>query len=159
MKISSDARYTQFTRYFDEFSIGETFKTGGITIDQCDITEFAAFSGDYSPLHTNEQYAQATPFGGRIAHGFLSIAKMSGKFNQLGYWDGSVKAMLETGWTFLKPVRPGDTIHALVTVADLKESASKTSGAITLKFDVMNQHDEKVTEGFLKLLLKKRIET
>jgi acyl dehydratase len=147
---------TLYTRYFDDFTIGETFKTGGVTIDQSDITQFAGFSGDYNPLHTDEQYAQTTPFGGRIAHGLVPVAKMTGKFNQLGYWDGSVIAMLETGWNFFKPVRAGDTIYAMITVADLKESASKTKGIITLKFEVLNQSEEKVIEGFLKLMLKKR---
>lgn len=146
-------------RYFDEFSLGETFETDGITIDQCDINQFAGLSGDYNPLHTNEHYAQKTPFGKRIAHGFLAVSKMTGKFNQLGYWDGSVMALVETGWTFLKAVRAGDTIYARVSVVSLKESESKNKGVIRLKFEVMNQHEEKVIEGFLDLMLKKRIGT
>jgi acyl dehydratase len=143
-------------RYFDDFQKGETFHTGGVTIDQGDITQFAGFSGDFNPLHTDEEYARETPFRGRIAHGMLAVSKMTGKFNQLGCWDGAVMAMLETGWSFHRPVRPGDTISSRLTVADLQESSKGDKGVITIKFEVINQRGEMTTEGFLKLLLKKR---
>jgi acyl dehydratase len=108
------------------------------------------------PLESFEDYARETPFRGRIAHGMLAVSKMTGKFNQLGYWDGAVMAMLETGWTFHRPVRAGDTISSRLTVADLQESSKGDKGVITIKFEVINQRGEMTTEGFLKLLLKKR---
>jgi acyl dehydratase len=144
-------------KYFDDFTLGETYETNGITIDQGDISQFAGLSGDYNPLHTDEEYAKKTPFGGRIAHGLLAVAKMTGKFNQLGFWDGSVMAMVETGWTFHLPVKAGDTIQAKVTVAELKESSKKDKGVVTLTFEVFNQGREVTMEGFLKLMLKNRI--
>ena len=143
-------------KYFDDFKLGESFETNGVTIDQGDISQFAGLSGDYNPLHTDEEYAKATQFKGRIAHGMLAVAKMTGKFNQLGFWDGSVMAMLETGWTFMRPVKAGDTISAKITVAELKESSKKDKGAVTLKFEVFNQKDEMTLEGFLKLLMRKQ---
>lgn len=144
------------TKYFENFSIGEKFETHAVTIDQCDITTFAGFSGDYNPIHTDEEFAKKTPLGGRIAHGFATISKMTGKFNQLGYWDGSVIAMLENGWKFLSPVRPGDTIHSKLTIAELSESKTKDKGVVRIDFDICNQHGKTVTTGFLKLLLRKR---
>jgi acyl dehydratase len=143
-------------RYFDDYTLGQTFDTDGITIEQSDIMQFAGLSGDYNPIHTNEEYARSTRFGGRISHGMLAVSKMTGKFNQLGYWDGAVIAMLETGWKFLQVVRPGDTIYAHLTIAELKESKGKDCGSVTIRFDVMNQDEINVFEGFLKLLLKKR---
>ncbi|MEW6185082.1 MAG: MaoC/PaaZ C-terminal domain-containing protein [Thermodesulfobacteriota bacterium] len=144
-------------KYFDDFTLGESFETNGITIEQGDISQFAGLSGDYNPLHTDEEYAKETPFGGRIAHGMLVVSKMTGKFNQLGYWDGSVMAMVETGWTFQRPVKAGDTVFAKITVAELKESGKKDKGVATLKFEVLNQRQEVTMEGFLKLMLKNRI--
>ncbi len=144
------------TRYFDDFSVGEQFVTDAVTIDQCDITTFAGFSGDYNPLHTDEEFGKTTPFGGRIAHGFATISKMTGKFNQLGYWNGSVMAMLENGWSFYGPVRPGDTVHSKLTIGELVESKTRDKGAIKIYFDICNQRGETVIKGFLKLLLRKR---
>ncbi|MBI5607202.1 MAG: MaoC family dehydratase N-terminal domain-containing protein [Deltaproteobacteria bacterium] len=142
-------------KYFEDFSLGETFQTDGITIDQGDIIQFAGFSGDYNPLHTNEEFAKTTPFGGRIAHGLVTVSKMTGKFNQLGYWDGSVMALLETGWTFFLPVRANDTIYSKLTVTGMQESKSRDKGVITIKFEVMNQKEKKVIEGFLRLMMRK----
>lgn len=144
------------TRYFEDFSLGEKFETQGVTIDQCDITTFAGFSGDFNPIHTDEEFSKQTQFGGRIAHGFATISKMTGKFNQLGYWDGSVIAMLENGWSFYHPVKPGDTVHAELTVGLLEESRSKDKGVIRVDFNVLNQNHKTVITGFLKLLLRKR---
>lgn len=144
------------TKYFEDFSLGEQFETQAVTIDQCDISTFAGFSGDYNPIHTDEEFAKTTQFGGRIAHGFATISKMTGKFNQLGYWDGSVMAMLENGWKFFRPVRPGDTIHSKLVIGELAESKTKDKGAVRIDFDICNQHGETVTTGFLKLLLRKR---
>lgn len=143
-------------KYFDDFVLGERFETSGITIDQSDINLFAGLSGDFNPIHTDEAFAAATAFGGRISHGFLVIAKMSGKFNQLGFWDGSVIAMLETGWCFLKPVKPGDTVHGLVTVDELKRTKAPDKGIIKVGIQVINQNDEKTADGFLKLMLRAR---
>ena len=143
-------------RYFDDYTLGQTFDTDGITIESSDIMQFAGLSGDYNPIHTNEHYAKTTRFCGRISHGMLAVSKMTGKFNQLGYWDGAVIAMLETGWKFLQVVRPGDTIYSHLTISELQEWKGKESGAVTIKFDVMNQDEARVIEGFLKLLLKKR---
>ena len=143
------------TKYFEDFSLGDQFTTDAITIDQCDINLFAGFSGDYNPLHTNEEFARPL-YGGRIAHGFATVSKMTGKFNQLGFWDGSVMAMLENGWSFLLPVRPGDTIHSELTIGELVESKKKNKGAVRIDFDVRNQRDETVIKGFLRLMLRKR---
>lgn len=144
------------TRYVEDFSIGEKFVTHGVTIDQCDITAFAGFSGDFNPLHTDEEFAKRTAFGGRIAHGFATVAKMTGKFNQLGFWDGSVIAMLENGWRFLGPVHPGDTVHSKLTIEEIVKSEGKDRGVVKIAFDICNQDDKIVITGFLKLLLRKR---
>jgi acyl dehydratase len=81
---------------------------------------------------------------------------MTGKFNQLGYWNGSVMAMLENGWSFYGPVRPGDTVHSKLTIGELVESKTRDKGAIKIYFDICNQRGETVIKGFLKLLLRKR---
>jgi acyl dehydratase len=43
-------------------------------VTEADIVNFAGLSGDFHPVHTNEEFAKATPFGGRIAHGLLTLS-------------------------------------------------------------------------------------
>ena len=47
------------------------------TITEADIVLFAGVSGDNNAVHTNEEFAQTTPFRGRIAHGFLTASVIS----------------------------------------------------------------------------------
>ena len=58
-------------KYFEDFNIGDSFITVSRTVTEADVTIFAGLSGDYNQLHTDEEYAKKTVFGGRVAHGFL----------------------------------------------------------------------------------------
>ena len=84
------------------------------TITEADIVLFAGVSGDNNAVHTNEEFAATTPFGGRIAHGFLTASVISAAVaNRL---PGPGTVYLGQQLRFLAPVRPGDTVHATVTV-------------------------------------------
>lgn len=52
--------------YFDEFHLGQSWVSPARTITDADLTNFAGISGDFNPLHTDEEFAQKTQFGGRI---------------------------------------------------------------------------------------------
>ncbi|MBH2010516.1 MAG: MaoC family dehydratase [Xanthomonadaceae bacterium] len=84
------------------------------TITEADIVLFAGVSGDNNAVHTNEEFAATTVFGGRIAHGFLTASVISAAIaNRL---PGPGTVYLGQQLRFRAPVRPGDTVHATVTV-------------------------------------------
>jgi 3-hydroxybutyryl-CoA dehydratase len=84
------------------------------TITEADIVLFAGVSGDNNAIHINEEFARGTPFGGRIAHGFLTASVISAAVaNRL---PGPGTVYLGQEMRFKAPVRPGDTVHATVTV-------------------------------------------
>lgn len=84
------------------------------TITEADIVLFAGVSGDNNAVHVNEEFAATTRFGGRIAHGFLTASVISAAVaNRL---PGPGTVYLGQQLKFLAPVRPGDTVHATVTV-------------------------------------------
>ncbi len=87
------------------------------TITEADIVLFAGVSGDTNAIHINEEYAATTPFKGRIAHGFLSASVISAAVaNRL---PGPGAIYMDQHLKFLAPVRPGDTVHATVTVREV----------------------------------------
>lgn len=84
------------------------------TITEADIVLFAGVSGDNNAVHTNEDFASTTQFGGRIAHGFLTASVISAAVaNRL---PGPGTVYLGQQMRFRAPVRPGDTVKATVTV-------------------------------------------
>lgn len=84
------------------------------TITEADIVLFAGVSGDNNAVHTNEEFAATTAFGGRIAHGFLTASVISAAVaNRL---PGPGTVYLGQQLRFRAPVRPGDTVQATVTV-------------------------------------------
>lgn len=88
------------------------------TITEADIVLFSGVSGDNNALHINDEFAAGTPFGGRIAHGFLTASVISAAVaNKL---PGPGTVYLSQQLSFRAPVRPGDTVHALVSVREVQ---------------------------------------
>src|SRR3954447_1047320 len=96
--------------YFEEFVVGDEAATPSRTITETDIVQFAGLSSDWNPLHTDAEFAAATPFGQRIAHGLLGLSIASGLMARLGHIDGTAIAFrgIEE-WKFSKPIYIGDT--------------------------------------------------
>jgi 3-hydroxybutyryl-CoA dehydratase len=87
------------------------------TITEADIVLFAGVSGDNNAIHINEEFAASTSFGGRIAHGFLTASVISAAI--AGRLPGPGAIYLEQKMRFCAPVRPGETVHATVTVQEV----------------------------------------
>ncbi|MEK6798233.1 MAG: MaoC family dehydratase [Planctomycetota bacterium] len=87
------------------------------TITEADVCAFAGVSGDFNPLHIDEEYARRTVFGRRIAHGILTAGIISTVLG--GEIPGVGTIFVELHIKFLKPVYFGDTIKATATVMEV----------------------------------------
>ncbi|MEM7058602.1 MAG: MaoC family dehydratase [Pseudomonadota bacterium] len=87
------------------------------TVTDHDIMAFAEVSTDYNPVHMDESYAQETIFAGRIAHGMLTASLISAVIGEQLPGHGTV--YLGQNLKFMAPVRPGDTVRAEVSVAEI----------------------------------------
>jgi 3-hydroxybutyryl-CoA dehydratase len=87
------------------------------TITEADIVLFAGASGDNNAMHINEEFARTTPFKGRIAHGMLTASVISAAI--AGRLPGPGTVYMGQNLRFMAPVRPGETVHAKVTVKEL----------------------------------------
>ena len=102
--------------FFEDLSIGQSAEFAK-TVTEADIVAFAGVSGDFNPVHINEEFAQTTMFKGRIAHGMLSAAFISTVFGMKLPGPGCiyVSQLLK----FKAPVRIGDTVTARCEVTAL----------------------------------------
>ncbi|HKD75739.1 MAG TPA: MaoC/PaaZ C-terminal domain-containing protein, partial [Ktedonobacterales bacterium] len=115
--------------YVEEFEVGKAFPlTPGRTIGESDITIFAGLVGDFTPIHTDAHYASKTQFGGRIAHGTLTMSTAIGLLTQLNLLGEGVIALLNLNFDFKGVVMIGDTIYARVTPAEVRKSSKPGAG-------------------------------
>jgi len=142
---------------YDDIEIGRRIVTLRRTVTEADIANFAGLSGDFNPLHTDEQWVrEQTPFRGRIAHGLLSTAIASGLQSEYAYdWD--IVAYLECLRRFQAPVYPGDTIQARYEVVDKRASKSNPeTGVVSLEIELVNQDGDVVQSGRDVVLMARR---
>ncbi len=152
------AEYKPIGRYFDEFEVGEVIITAARTVRECDIATFAGLSGDYNPLHTDEEWAKnSSPHGGCIAHGALVIAIASGLRQQTRFMEGTTIALAGITEKFLAPTRAGDTIHCRIEITEMKPSRSKPDrGLLVYDCDIINQKGVTVVHQELTVMLKRK---
>jgi acyl dehydratase len=143
-------------RSYDEFEIGQRFETPRRVVNEADIDSFAALTADFNPVHMDELFAARSGFDGRITHGPMIVGMAFGLGSRADVMDGTVLALLEIGWKFVKPVRPGDTISAVFTVLDKRETRTANRGVVTLQIEVLNQHGEVVQTGTAKTLIRRK---
>ncbi|MEM2870582.1 MAG: MaoC/PaaZ C-terminal domain-containing protein [Thermoplasmata archaeon] len=143
-------------RYFDDFNVGDVIETASRTVTEADVAFFAGLSGDYNPLHTDEEFMKGTPFGGRIAHGMLIASIATGQANQLGVFEGTSLALLSMTLKFMGAVKFGDTVRTVLTCREKKESSKPDRGTATFDVRVLNQRGEVVVESEWIVLLRKR---
>ena len=141
--------------YFEQFTVGATFRTPGRTITEADIGAYAGLTGDYNPVHTDAVFAAATQFGTRIAHGPFGIGLAFGLASRLDLIDGTVIALLSVQWDFKAPVRAGDTLHAEIAVTEARPSRQEDRGTVGLGFDMRNQDGETTQAGRCLLLMRR----
>jgi 3-hydroxybutyryl-CoA dehydratase len=109
-------------------------------ITQAKINDYAEASGDFNPIHVDEEFAKQTQFKGTIAHGLLSIAYLSEMMLSLvgeNWLSGG-----ELNVTFLSPVKPGDTITISGRV--IAKEMSNGVPRLRVSLEAVNQNDNKV---------------
>ena len=143
--------------YWEEWEIGAEFESPARTVTETDIVMFAGLSGDYNPLHVNEEHCKQTVFGSRIAHGPLVYAIAAGLLFQLHLYDDTLIAFLGfDSLKFTKPVKPGDTIRARIKVLEKRETSHAERGVMKRQLHVLNQRGEIVQDGIQAFLLKRK---
>ncbi len=146
-------------KYLEDYRLEEKFISPGRTITEADIVMFAAFTGDWHPLHTNVEYAAKTQFGERIAHGALGFSIGLSLPLRLGPFvmvPESFKAFYGMeNLRFMNPIKIGDTIRTELTVKKLTEKGP--NGILEYESLVKNQRNETVLSMILRFLVGRNI--
>ncbi len=119
--------------------VGETAEFSK-TITETDLAMFSAITGDFDPIHVNEDYAAKSPFGKRIAHGGLVLgllsscaSTMSKRSAERGAKSGLLAVSVSLGYDkirFIAPVFIGDTLTARYTVEEIDPVAARSRSKV-----------------------------
>jgi acyl dehydratase len=142
--------------YFEEFEIGMEMISPGRTVTESDVVTFAGVSGDYTQLHTDEEFAKGSLFGRRVAHGLLVLSIASGLATRLGFIEGTALAFRELTWKFSQPVFLGDTVRLKARCKELKAMPRLGGGLVIFDVWVLNQEDNTVQRGEWHMLVASR---
>ncbi len=147
--------FSSFHLYFDDLEAGQEWSSGGRTVTEADIINFAGFSGDFNPIHIDHEFAKGTPFRRPIAHGFAVFCMASG----MGIFAPPVRtiALLRvTGWNFSLPVFIGDTVHTVSRVKEKTVRGRGRRGEVTWHRSIVNQDGKVVQDGEVITLIECR---
>jgi 3-hydroxybutyryl-CoA dehydratase len=111
-------------------------------ITEADVFVFGLISGDWNPIHFDDEFASKTKFGKRIAHGMLTTSLVSAAVAQMP----GIIVLVRTEFSYIKPVSIGDTVEVRGKVV------KKEKNRITLEIGCY-VGKEKVVDGKVDLLI------
>lgn len=132
---------------FAELEVGQAAEFTK-TVTETDVVMYAGITGDFNPMHVDQTYAQATQFGGRIAHGMLTAGFISAVLGMKLPGEGSI--YMSQSLRFTRPVRIGDTITARIEVIELFPQKKRVRLATTCR----NQDGKAVLDGEALVLMQ-----
>ncbi|MGD9528741.1 phenylacetic acid degradation bifunctional protein PaaZ [Pseudonocardia sp.] len=142
-----------FRKYLEELRPGDSIVAGPRAVTQEDVEHFAEFTGDTFYAHMDQRAAEASPiFGGRVAHGYLTLAFAAGLFVDPD--PGPVLANYGLdNLRYLTPVRFGDEITVTLTCKQITPHGSAPQGDVRWDVDVTRQDGESVARYELLTLV------
>jgi 3-hydroxybutyryl-CoA dehydratase len=129
---------------FRDVTTGDTFGAS-ITVTEAHIVQACGMFGDFNPVHSNQQFAEATLFGARVLHGPFTSALMSAPVGM--YFEGTAIGYLEHNCRFVKPVYAGDTITSTWTVIETLAKPRHDGGVVRMTGSAVNQENVEVAHA------------
>jgi acyl dehydratase len=131
---------------YDDIADDLAWMTPGITVTESHIFAFAGLSGDFYEIHTDDDYARALGYPGRVAHGILGLALADGLKNRASV---RLAAIVSLGWRwrFSGPIFVGDRLEARIKVIAKRLTRQPDRGIVTLDLTMSNQRREVVQAG------------
>ncbi|MBQ2799152.1 MAG: MaoC family dehydratase N-terminal domain-containing protein [Ruminiclostridium sp.] len=138
--------------YLEEIKLNTAIDIPPVTIEKERMIEFAKIY-DPIPLHTDEEYAKKTRFGGLIAPGVMSFMSVWANYVKDDFIADELIAGKSTKIEWYKPVYAGDTLTGRLTVSAI-EKRNEYNGLVTLNIDIYNQKGELVMNNITESVVK-----
>lgn len=134
-------------RYFEDFAVGERFTSGYREVTAEDLAGFTRISGDDHPLHAGPDGILQGPYGVAVAMGLLQ---------SLGLHGSAVLGLLDTHWSYRRPIRVGDAVALRLTIVRCRRTSGGDRGVVTRHMALVDPGGAVVQEGTTATLLAAR---
>lgn len=139
--------------YYRDLVVGQVHRSSARTLTEADLTMFSMLSGDWNPVHADADRME--PFGGRLLHGVLGVAVVTGLMDRAGWFAESAIAMIDLKeWTFLRPLHIGDTVRVQMEIIGMRIVSAGDRGLVDRRFELIDQHGAVVQRGTSGMLIR-----
>ena len=138
--------------YFEDLSVGMTVQIAPAVIEKEKMMAFAQ-TYDPIPLHTDEAYAKASPFGALIAPGVMSFMSVWAKYLEQDFFGKELLAGKSTKIVWEKPVYAEDVLTGTATITGLVRRNAK-NGLVEVSLEAYNQKGELVLTNVTEAIVK-----
>lgn len=132
-------------RWFEDYGVGEVVEFGDYPITREEIVDFAR-RYDPQAFHLDDEAARQSIYGGLVASGWMTSSVLMRML--VDHFISPLSSMGSPGideLRWLKPVRPGDRLHARVEIVESRRSNSRPDrGVVRSHMQLLNQRDEVV---------------
>ena len=142
--------------YFDDLKVGMTVDVSPAVIEKDKMVAFAQ-AYDNIPLHTDEEYAKATPFGKLIAPGVMSFMSVWAKYLEVDFFGNELLAGKSTKIEWIKPVFADDVLTGRATITNMVKRNAK-NGLVEVSIEAYNQNGELVLKDVTEAIVKCKID-
>lgn len=140
--------------YFEDIKLGMRAEILPVLIEKEKMLSFAR-TYDNIPLHTDEEYAKNSPFGGLIAPGVMSFMSLWAKYLEVDFFGKELLAGKSTKIEWKKPVYANDVLNGTAKVTRLVERNAR-NGLVEITIDAYNQRGELVLTNITEAIVKCR---
>ena len=140
--------------YFDDLKLGMSVEIASAVIEKQKMMEFA-YAYDNIPLHTDEEYAKASPFGRLIAPGVMSFMSVWARYLEVDFFGKELLAGKSTKIEWHKPVYAEDVLRGRAEITNLVKRNAR-NGLVEVTIEAYNQKGEHVLSDVTEAIVKCR---
>lgn len=143
--------------YFEDLKLGMTVQIQPAVIEKQKMLDFARLY-DNIPLHTDEEYAKASPFGQLIAPGVMSFMSVWAKYLEADFFGPELLAGKSTKIEWHKPVYAQDVLSGKAVITNLVQRNPR-NGLVEITIEAYNQQGVHVLSNVTQAIVKCREST
>jgi acyl dehydratase len=142
--------------HFEDFRVGQVFRSAAHTVTDESLLAFAAVSGDANPLHVDEEYAASTQFGQRLVHGPYGLSRFFGALHEMGLVERTAIGLLDTNWRYLAPMFVGDEFAFEMTITRCRRTSARDRGVVNRHVALTRRDGTLLQEGTTAVVVAAR---